>query len=50
MKLSRRIMDAAAQRCIPQSQLVAIPNAQHAAPRENPQAFNDALLPFLAQT
>src|SRR5262245_11819663 len=45
----RKIMDAAAQRCIPQSQLVTIPNARHGAPRENPSAFNDALLAFLAR-
>lgn len=46
----RRIMDAAAHRCIAQSQLVTIPNAHHGAPRENPSAFNEALLAFLAQT
>ena len=47
---ARRIMDAAAQRCIPQSRLVTIPNARHGAPRENPSAFNDALLAFLERT
>jgi pimeloyl-ACP methyl ester carboxylesterase len=46
----RRIMDAAAHRCIPQSQLITIPNARHGAPRENPSAFNEALLAFLART
>ena len=46
---SRRIMDKAAHRCIPQSQLITIPNAHHGATRENPSAFNEALLAFLAR-
>ena len=49
-KPNRRVMDAAAHRCIPQSKLMTIPNAHHGAPRENPSAFNEALLAFLART
>lgn len=35
--------------CIPGSELLTIPNARHLAPYENPAAFNDALLAFLAR-
>jgi len=44
-----RVLADAAHRCVPQSQLVVIPNARHGAPRENPSAFNEALLAFLAR-
>jgi pimeloyl-ACP methyl ester carboxylesterase len=46
-KARGRILADAAHRCIPQSQLVTIPNAGHGAPTENPAAFNEALLAFL---
>jgi pimeloyl-ACP methyl ester carboxylesterase len=46
----RKIMDAAVRRCIPQSRLVTIPSAHHSGPRENPSAFNAALLAFFAGT
>lgn len=35
-------------RLIPGAEKVTIPNAGHSTPRENPQAFNDALLKFFA--
>ena len=34
--------------CVPGSQLIQIPNARHAATAQNPKAFNDAVLKFLA--
>ena len=36
-------------RCIPGSRLVIIPMATHPLPYQNPAAFNEALLQFLAQ-
>jgi pimeloyl-ACP methyl ester carboxylesterase len=36
-------------RCIPGSRLVTIPQAAHPMSLQNPAAFNEALLPFLAQ-
>jgi pimeloyl-ACP methyl ester carboxylesterase len=36
-------------RCIPGSRLVTIPNATHPMSAQNPAAFNEALLQFLAQ-
>lgn len=36
-------------RCIPGSRLVTIPNATHPMSHQNPAAFNEALLQFLAQ-
>jgi pimeloyl-ACP methyl ester carboxylesterase len=36
-------------RCIPGSRLVTIPNATHPMSYQNPAAFNEALLQFLAQ-
>jgi len=48
-KPQSRILADAAHRCIPQSQLVTIPNASHGAPTENPSAFNEALLAFLGR-
>jgi pimeloyl-ACP methyl ester carboxylesterase len=36
-------------RCIPGSRLVTIPNATHPMSSQNPAAFNEALLQFLAQ-
>jgi pimeloyl-ACP methyl ester carboxylesterase len=36
-------------RCIPGSRLVTIPQATHPMPIQNPAAFNEALLQFLAQ-
>ena len=36
-------------RCIPGSRLVTIPNATHLMSYQNPAAFNEALLQFLAQ-
>jgi pimeloyl-ACP methyl ester carboxylesterase len=39
----------AVNRCIPGSKLVTIPNSNHSAPFQNPSAFNDAVLGFLAR-
>jgi pimeloyl-ACP methyl ester carboxylesterase len=36
-------------RCIPGSRLVTIPNSTHPMSAQNPEAFNEALLQFLAQ-
>jgi pimeloyl-ACP methyl ester carboxylesterase len=36
-------------RCIPGSRLVTIPKATHPMSIQNPAAFNEALLQFLAQ-
>jgi pimeloyl-ACP methyl ester carboxylesterase len=33
---------------LPKADQAIIPNAGHGSPRENPQAFNDALLKFFA--
>jgi pimeloyl-ACP methyl ester carboxylesterase len=44
-----RIFADTAAHCIPGSELLTIPNARHLAPYENPAAFNDALLAFLAR-
>ena len=40
---------SAAQRCIPYSELLVVKEAGHSAPRENPAAFNEPLLDFLAR-
>lgn len=48
-KPSSKILAEAAHRCISQSQLMTIPNARHGASRQNPSAFNKALLAFLAR-
>ena len=39
----------AVNRCIPGSKLVTIPNSNHSAPFQNPSAFNDTILDFLAR-
>jgi pimeloyl-ACP methyl ester carboxylesterase len=44
-----KVLADATHRCIPQSQLLTIPNASHGAPRQNPSAFNEALFDFLAR-
>lgn len=44
-----KIIAEAAHRCIPGSQLITIPAARHGAPWQNPSAFNEALLAFLAR-
>ena len=44
-----RVLSEAAHRCIPGSQLVTISNARHGSPNQNPTAFNEALLGFLAR-
>ena len=43
-----RICAEAVHRCVPGSQLVVIPNARHAPSAQNPAAFNDVILRFLA--
>lgn len=43
-----RICAEAVHRCVPGSHLVVIPNARHAPSAQNPAAFNDAILRFLA--
>jgi pimeloyl-ACP methyl ester carboxylesterase len=44
-----RVLSEAAHRCIPGSRLITIANARHGSPTQNPGAFNDALLGFLAR-
>ncbi len=44
-----RILADNTGRCIPGSEVLTISNARHLAPYENPAAFNDALLAFLAR-
>ncbi len=43
-----KILAETAHDCVPGSQLIQIPNARHAATAQNPEAFNDAVLDFLA--
>lgn len=43
-----RICAEAVHRCVAGSRLVVIPNARHAASQQNPTAFNEAILRFLA--
>ncbi len=43
-----RICAETVHRCVPGSQLIVIPNARHAASAQNPKAFNEAVLAFLA--
>ena len=43
-----RICAETIHRCVPGSQLIVIPNARHAASAQNPEAFNEAVLAFLA--
>lgn len=45
-----RILAEAAHRCAPASELITLPGARHAAPNEQPEAFNAALLAFLERT
>jgi pimeloyl-ACP methyl ester carboxylesterase len=44
-----RLIDKAVVSCIPGSRLVTIPDASHPMSAENPAAFNEALLEFLAK-
>ena len=44
-----RIIDDELQRILPRAQSVTIPDAGHGSPRENPTAFNSALMAFLLQ-
>ena len=44
-----RVLSEAAHRCIPGSQLITVANARHGSPDQNPAAFNEALLSFLAR-
>jgi pimeloyl-ACP methyl ester carboxylesterase len=46
---AHKILAEAAHRCIPGSRMLTIPDARHGAPRQNPSAFNQALLAFLAR-
>ena len=43
-----RLTAEATSRCVPGARLVTIPGARHGAPAEQPEAFNAALLGFLA--
>jgi pimeloyl-ACP methyl ester carboxylesterase len=43
-----RICTEAVHRCVPGSQLIVIPRASHSASAQNPDAFNAAMLNFLA--
>jgi pimeloyl-ACP methyl ester carboxylesterase len=42
-----RLVDDELLRCIPDSERAIIPEAGHGAPRDNPDAFNEAVLSFL---
>jgi pimeloyl-ACP methyl ester carboxylesterase len=44
-----RVLSEAVHRCIPGSRLITIANARHGSPSQNPAAFNDALIGFLAR-
>lgn len=44
-----KLIDEELARLLPKAEQAIIPNAGHASPRENPQAFNEALLNFLAK-
>jgi pimeloyl-ACP methyl ester carboxylesterase len=44
-----RVIAQAASRCIPGAQLITIKGATHGSPSQQPAAFNDALLAFLAR-
>jgi pimeloyl-ACP methyl ester carboxylesterase len=46
-KSPSKLLAEVAQRCLPGSRLVTIPEARHGAPWQNPSAFNEALLSFL---
>ena len=48
-RTSFRILADNINRCIPASQLITIKGAWHGAPRQQPAAFNEALLAFLAR-
>jgi pimeloyl-ACP methyl ester carboxylesterase len=48
-KPSSRVITEAAHRCVPRSQLITIAESRHGASRQNPVAFNEALLAFLAR-
>ena len=43
------LINAVVVQCIPGSRLVVIPQARHLMSHQNPVAFNEALLHFLAQ-
>ena len=44
-----KILVETAHRCVPGSQVVSIPGGRHGSSSQNPAAFNDALLAFLAK-
>ncbi len=44
-----RLAAEGASRCLPGSQLITIKGARHGAPNQQPAAFNEALLAFLAR-
>jgi pimeloyl-ACP methyl ester carboxylesterase len=44
-----QITVGAVQRCIPGSRLITISGGRHGSPSQQPAAFNDALLAFLAR-
>lgn len=44
-----RTITQAAQHCMPDAELIIIPQARHAAPWQNAAAYNEALLAFLAR-
>ena len=44
-----KIVVETAHRCVPGSQVISIPGGRHASANQNPTAFNDALLTFLAK-
>jgi pimeloyl-ACP methyl ester carboxylesterase len=43
-----RLVNQELARLLPKAEQVVIPNAGHSSPRENPQAFNEAVLRFFA--
>jgi pimeloyl-ACP methyl ester carboxylesterase len=44
-----RVINQELERLLPNAERATIPNAGHGSPRENPQAFNEAVLRFLTK-
>ena len=44
-----KVTAEAVSRCVPGAKLITVPGARHGSPTQNPSAFNEALLSFLAR-
>ena len=49
MPVDFKVIAEVMSRCVAGAQLITIAGARHGAPSQNPRAFNEALLSFLAQ-